>query len=496
MSEQQTEEIKQELELAPVEGELLPVGKMLIVTAEQVNALAVIKNISKVEVLANAEETAAGIVKMKASYLPIIKKANQDLSEVVTQADFKRAQECRLSIRTERLSFTKTIDAELAERKLFIENAVEGKKLVESAFKSLETELDAAEKPVDERLKAAAAAKKALADAIAKLKSHIINPLLPAADIEAAIEIFRWRFCESDYQESQEIAEAIFESKMTEFEEILAAAVVREDNERKIKEQEKQAQQRANIAVSFPIDSISCYGGFTSVDIQVRIDLLKEVDMTAFELVLTEAETAKQSCLNVLAAFLPMAVAREQEEARKEKQAAKERAEREAFEAKVKAEADAKQAAIDVENARLAQIESDRIAAEQAEIARQQAEIQHQQDAIEERLKAQESAVIAIINDDVSVAKDVVKIISESCVECVNNDFDVCNNGDCSGSHYTGLDVIEVVSEPVVDDWISIPVKHLKALIQAASNGLAFYDYDEDEANLIEDAISFAESLI
>jgi hypothetical protein len=465
------EKVKQELKLAPVEGELLPVGKMPTVTAEQVNALAVIKDISKVEVLANAEETAAGIVKMKASYLPIIKKANQDLSKVVMQADFKRAQECRLSIRTERLDFTKVIDAELAKRKLFIKSADEGKKLVESAFKSLEEELDAAEKPVDERLKAAAAAKKALADAIAKLKAHTINPLLPAAEIEAAIDDFSLAFGDSDYGDSQDAAEAIFETKRAEFRVVFDAAVTREENERKIKEQEKQAQQRANINVTFPIAEISCYAARSSADIQSRIDLTAKVDMSAFELVLSEAETAKQSCLNMLAAFLPMAVMRE-----------------------------AKEAADKAESERLERENQARFA---DEIMKEAAEKQYQDDwdlAIQEQIDRlawedknidsviTESAIIAIINDDAGVAEDVAKIIGESCVECV------CDKGDCSATHHVVLDVIEVASDIMTDDVVMIPVKHLQALIYAAEQAAEHCGLDEDNDTIA--AIEVAKSLI
>ena len=205
---------KPELSLAPVDGEVMPVGKIPTLTVERVNVISVIQSVSKVEVLANVEETAAGIFKMKTSYLPIVKLAKSEIANAKTKADFDRAKEYRLSIRDERLGFTKTIDAELAGRKLVIANAVEGKKLVESAFKSIETELNDAEKPVDEMLKAAAAAKKALSDAIAKLKSHTINPLLPAAEIETAIDDFRLSFCDTDYADSQDAAEAIFDSKI------------------------------------------------------------------------------------------------------------------------------------------------------------------------------------------------------------------------------------------------------------------------------------------
>lgn len=306
---------KTELSLEPQEGEFLPAGKMPTLTEVEVNALAVIETISKVEVLANTAETVKGVEALKASYLPIVEKAKKEIANVKSKADFDRAKEYRLSIRNERIGFTKTIDAELSARKLVIKSADEGKKLVEAAFKSLEAELDAEESPVDERLKVAAAAKKALADALAKLKNHTINPLLPAADIEKGIEFFRLSFCDSDYQESQDAADAIFESKMVEFEAILAAAVTREENEEKVRTEQARNYQRSNIAISFPIAEISGYATRSASDIQSRINWIAKVDMAAFELVLDEAESAKQSCLNMLNAFLPMAVAREAKEA-------------------------------------------------------------------------------------------------------------------------------------------------------------------------------------
>jgi len=118
---------KPELQLEPVEGELQPVGKIPTVTAEQVNVLAVIESVSKVDVLANVNETAQGIDRMKASYLPIIEKAKAEIANSKIKADFERSKEHRLAIRSERLGFTDVIDAELSARKLIIDSAKKGK---------------------------------------------------------------------------------------------------------------------------------------------------------------------------------------------------------------------------------------------------------------------------------------------------------------------------------------------------------------------------------
>jgi len=454
---------KPELQLEPVEGELQPVGKMPMYTAEQMNALAVIASVSKVEVLANTEETAQGIERMKASYLPIIEAAKADLANAKIKADFERAKEYRLAIRSERLGFTDVIDSELSARKLIIDSAKKGKEKVEDAFKSLEDELLAAEKPVDERFKAAAAAKKALADAIAKLKAHTINPLLSAAKIETAIDDFTLAFGDTDYTDSQDTAEEIFESKVTEFEVILSAAVVREENERKIKEQQAQQEQRANIAVMFPIAEISGYANGYALDIKNRIDWISFVSMDSFDLVLSEAEAAKKSCLSVLNVFLDQAVAREQEAADK---ADSERLQRE------------KQYQDDWDLAVVDDIEWCKIKSSEPIEIRGCECCPHLVGDIFERdcdypncspdLK-EETAVITIINDDTAFIEDVAKIIGEPVNECV-----------------------EVASEPIADDCVLIPVKYLKALVDAVRQA---YDYEGVNEEVLN-ALMFAKSLI
>lgn len=464
---------KPELQLEPVEGELQPIGKMPTLTPEQVNVIAVIQSVSKVEVLANTEETMAGIVNMKSSYLPIIKKAKAEIANAKTKADFDRSKEYRLAIRAERLNFTKSINAELAARKLIIDTAKKGKEKVEEAFESLETELNEAEKPVDEKLKAAAAAKKALADALAKLKNHTINPLIGSDVIEAAIDDFRLAFGNSDYQESQDAADEIFESKMAEFETILAAAVVREENERKIKKQEEQSRQRANISVSFPIDSISCYGGFASVDIQARIDLINKVDMSQFDLVLPEAETAKQSCLNMLNAFLPMTQEREAKEAAAKAEA--ERLERE------------KQAELDAKSARKA---AEKQYHDDWDLAILQYATFRANKAGELIDKAeQEAAIISVINDDAGVAEDLVKIMGEPCFQQSHP----LDNSEQGHELLVGapFEITGVVIRPLT---VMIPVDHLRALIFAAEQAIEYPELNSNEPT--RTAIEFAKSLI
>ena len=520
---------KTELSLEPVEGELLPTGKIPTVTPEQVNVLAVIQSVSKVEVLANAEETAAGIERMKVSYLPIIKKAKAEISSVKTKADFERSKKHRFAIRDERQGFVDTIDNELAARKLVVTNATEGKKLVEAAFKLLESELDAVEKPVDERLKAAAAAKKALADAIAKLKNHAINPLLSAVGIETAIDDFSIAFGDFDYQESQEAAEKIFEAKMNEFKIAFQAAVVREENERKVKKQEEEARQRKNIASKFDIAAISAMGSLSSEFIDEKIVAMKCVDMSAFELVAGEAETAKQACLGMLNAFLTMAVSREAKEAADKAEAERVKAAKLAVEqiADIPNACIGKKSGIilevlngmtndgigpvwhnnypDFKNeaelalkdaiARLTVIldgtlkkeyqddwdsaiaENNAIDLVRALISKKQAEIDAESILEPENKSSIESAVIAIINDDAGVAEDVAKIIGEP------------SQNDCEPQD---LEVIEVVSG-VADDCVLIPVKHLQTLIYAAKQAAKHCDLDDDDTIA---AIEFAESLI
>ena len=531
---------KAELSLAPVEGEVMPVGKMQILTVETVNVLAVIKSVSNVEVLANTEETAKGVIELKASYLSVVEKAKAEFALVRTKAEFERAKECRLSIRTKRLNFTKEINNELAARKLIYDSAKKGKEKVEEAFEALEKELDAVEKPVDERLKSAAAKKKAVADAISKLKAHAINPLLSAAEIETAIDDFRLSFCDTDYQESQSVAETIFEAKVTEFEAILSAAVVREENEERVRIGRTKDKQLANINVTFPIVEISCYAARSSVDIQSRIDLTTKVDMTAFELVLAEADAQKQACLNMLAAFLPMAVAREAKEAA-------DKAESERLEREKQAEINAKAAREVTDN--------------ETEVAfvgvlenhcNQDGVIKPLSNEVIERINAlkdkAESAIIELINDDAGVAEDVAKIIGEPCFKQVNEksifisrDVAEClsegynhddgyevmtliegengrwdrtdsvfftKNGQWYRLDYTlGLTemqcpdkfrlvngMVEAFKTNPIEPAVTIPVKHLINLIFAAEQGFEHcgLDDDVDTANAIE----FAKSLI
>ena len=491
---------KTELSLEPVGGELLPTGKMPTLTPAQVNVLAVIQSVSKVEVLANIKETVAGIERMKASYLPIVELAKTEIANVKTKADLERAKEPRLAIREERLGFTNVVDAELAARKLIYDSAKKGKVKVEDAFKLLEEELGAVEKPVDERLKAAAAAKKALTDAVANLKAHTINPLLSVAKIEIAIDDFRFLFGDADYQESQSVAESIFESKITEFDSVLAAAVEREENVRKIRAQEEQALQRANINVKFPLTELSGFSGLSSAYIQVRIDLLKEVDMSAFDLVLSEAEIAKNSCLNMLNAFLPMAVAREAKEAADKVEAERVESEKQAeIDAKAAYEAAEKQYQSDWDLAIIDDTERDN------ELAQELNELTDSfvtGDNVDSKHFV-ESAVIAIINDDAVVAEDIAKIIGEPCFEQSNPELSEPalngGNGEPSQDDYESweagqdLEVVEVFETKPSEPTVNIPVRHLQALFYAAKQAAKHCDLDDDDTIA---AIEFAESLI
>jgi len=74
--------------------------------------------------------------------------------------------------------------------------------------------------------------------------------------------------------------------------------------------------------------------------------------------------------------------------------------------------------------------------------------------------------------DDVVFSGDVAKIIGESAAENINNN----------------IEVIEVANEPVVDDCVLIPVKHLKALVLAAQQALNQFgeDYNDDVSNAVE----------
>jgi hypothetical protein len=531
---------KPELQLEPIAGELQPVGKMPTLTAEQVTALAVIQSVSKIDVLANAEETAKGIERMKASYLPIVELAKTEIANSKTKADFERSKECRLAIRTERLGFTKTIDAELDARKLVIKSANKGKELVEAAFNSLETELNEAEKPVDEKFKAAAAAKKALADAIAKLNNHVINPLLPSAEIETAIDDFVMLFGDSDYQESQTDAEAIFSIKKSQFDMVLAAAVVREENERKVKEQEKQAEQRDQIKVMFPIEKVLSFVNRSSADIKAESEWLSSgVNMKAFDLVIDDAETAKKSCLSMLNAFLPMAVAREAKEAADKAELNRV----DEINAAIKRIADIpsdfigqkssiiRQALIDLDNMGNAILAGDFAEFKnEAELTLEDAierltvilsgtlkkEYQDDWDLAVEEYAFRESKLIAKLqakadSDPVyqaAVTKafvevDAVKAIekqqaeiatinTEPCADC-NGDVMRCTDGVCAfgvAEDCETLEVFEVANEIVADDCVLIPVKHLKELVFIA----------QEFENCLDDdgiaALEFAKSLI
>ena len=462
---------KTEYTLVPQDGELQPVGKIPTVTPEQVNVLAVIQSVSKVEVLANVEETAAGIVQMKASYLPIVEKATRGLSAVKTKADLDRVKRTRLDIAKERIDFVDVINTELSVRRELIKNAVKGRDTVEETFKSIESEIYAIEKPIEDAFKAAAAAKKAVADAIAKLKSHAINQLLPAADIETAIDDFRLSFGDTDYQESQSVAESIFEAKITEFDVILAAAQVREENEERVRIGMAKDQQRANINVTFPIVDISYYAARSSVDIQSRIDLMINVDMTAFDLVLTEAEIAKQSCLNMLNAFLSIAVAREVKEAADK--AVSERLEREKqaeIDAKAAKEAAEKQYQDDWGLAIFQYANWIAIKANERSLA---LDAESECELIRNDVET-ESAIIAIINNDAEFVEDVAKIIN--------------------GVHFDDAEPIEVSNEVNEDDCVLIPVRYLISLLYAAEEAAEHCGLDEDD-DLIA-AIEFVNSLL
>ena len=423
---------KPELSPEPVEGEVMPVGKIPTVTVSENKALIVLAKAKKIDVLASDDAVVGMVSELKSFFAGDIEGVKKAVATITTKAGLTKEDEKRLVVYRIRQGFKADTDAFLSGQKALLKSAADGKKKIETALSDIEdgfSEILAGKKA---ELEAEASRKKALADSMAKLKSHVINALLPSADIEAAIDDFSLAFGNSDYQESQDAAEAVFESKMAEFETILAAAVAREENERKIKEQEEQARQRANITVTFPIVEISGNSVRSSVDIQSRIEWTDKVDMSAFNLVLSEAENAKQSCLSMLNVFLTAAVAREAAE---------------------KQYQDDWDAAIQESNDRL----------------------------------AWESEIV-----DTAVAEDIAAIITEPCLERLDSEAEPCNDGVCVG----GLELTEVSSVVNDDDCVLIPVRHLKALIDATSNGLAFYDYDDGEVSLIDDAIAFAKSLI
>ena len=480
-----------ELSLEPQDGELQPVGKMPTITESESKALSVLSEAKKITVLANNEIVVSMISKLKSFFASDVEGAKKAVATITTKTEFSKEDEKRLVVYRMRKKFKDDTDADLAFQKGLLKSAADGKKKIESALSEIEDDFSKVFADKKAEIEMEVAHKKALADALTKLKTHSINPLLPAADIETAMDDFSLAFGDSDYGDSQGAAETIFESKMAGFEMILSAAVVREENARKIKEQEEQSRQRENISIAFPISELSGFSVLSPAYIKTRIDLLNEVDMGAFELVLPEADAQKQACLNMLAAFFPMALAREQEETRKAEIEAKERADREAFEADIKAKADAKQAEIDAENARLAQIECDRIAAEQAEIARQQVEIKRQQDEIEEQRKAQEAPVIAIINVD----DDVAKIVDEPCFKQSIPELSkpVLNGGNGEPIQVILIDeMVQAFEIAPVEPSVTIPVKHLQSLLFAAEQAAEHCELDDD---LIE-AIEFAKSLI
>jgi hypothetical protein len=327
------------------------------------------------------------------------------IDDVEKAADLERLDAVRKAIAKWRVDSGKNYTAMKKANKDLIAKADDGFELVVLAQKNAESEIEQALAAKKQEFEQERLRKKALADAIAKLRTHTINPLLSAADIEAAIDDFRLAFGDSNYQESQGAAEAIFESKAADFEIILAAAVAREENEAAVRLEQARSQQRANIGVTFPIAEISGYAARSASDIQSRIDWTAKVDMSVFELVAGEAETTKQSCLNMLAAFLPMAVARE----------AKEEAD--------KAEAE--------------RIERERQAEIDAEVANNIASCSLAEDvdcSVDNRGctgcddVATKSTVIAIINDDAGFVADVAKIIGEPCFEqsnpVANGNFD------------------------------------------------------------------------
>jgi len=83
--------------------------------------------------------------------------------------------------------------------------------------------------------------------------------------------------------------------------------------------------------------------------------------------------------------------------------------------------------------------------------------------------KATESAVIAVIKDDAGVAEDMAKIIGEPCFQ-----------------------VVDVVSEPINDDVVMIPVKHLKNLLYIVEEFAGNCDLDAESS----ESIKFCQSLI
>jgi len=306
---------KPELQLEPVEGEVMPVGKMPVITESENKALIVLSKAKKIDVLANDDVVVGMVNELKSFFAGDIEDAKKAVATITTKAALSKEDEKRLIVYRMRQGFKTNTDAFLSGQKALLKSAAEGKKKIEGALSEIEDDFSKVLADKKTELEAEADRKKAIADALTKLKNYVINPLVGSDVIEAAIDDFRLAFGDSDYQESQDAADVIFEAKMAEFEAIMAAAVVREENERKVKEQEEQARQRANINVTFPLAEISGYGSRSAADIQARIDWTVKIDMSGFELVAGEAETAKQSCLKMLNTFLPMAVAREEKEA-------------------------------------------------------------------------------------------------------------------------------------------------------------------------------------
>ena len=525
---------KPELQLEPLAGELQPVGKMPTLTGSEVKAIAILLKVGTVETLANQSDVNQRIDELKIAYSQDIEKTKSCIGDVKTMAEFKRADSLRLSIREKRLEFSKTADTALKQNKSLVDNAKIGKVAVEDFLKSIESDLESALSDKESELKAESARKKALADALEKLKSHTINPLLPTADIETAIDDFRLSFGDTDYQESQSIAESIFESKITEFESIMAAAVVREQNEAAVKLENARNQQRSNIGITFPIAEISDYAARSAADIQARIDRTAKVDMTSFELVLLEADAQKHACFNMLAAFLPMAVAREAKEAADKAETNRVSA----IKSMIKNIADRpsdfigqkssvilqclnglKQGIEVVWNGDFAEFknEAELTLADAIErltvilngtLKKEATEKQYQDDwdlAIEEgnerkledreefRMQGgdMESAATTIINDDVIVPEDVAEIINDDAVGFIDS-TEIPEN---KLAEWHEMLEDDVVSDPLEALEVVIPVKHLRYLIYAADVGVKQgigLRNDKEVANAIE----FAKSLL
>jgi len=494
-----------------------------------------------IDVLSNEQQLALVLSNVSQYLASEVSFVKARISEVQKQADLERLDAVRKSIAKWRVDSGKNYAAMKKANKDLIAKADEGFELVVSAQKSAESEIEQVLADKKQEFEQEKLRKKALADAMAKLNTHTIDPLLPSADIETAIDDFVIAFGDFDYQESQDNAEAVFQIKKSQFDVILAAAITREENERKIKQQEEQARQRANINVTFPIAEISGYAARSSADIQARIDWTVKVDMSAFELVANEAETTKQSCLNMLAAFLPMAVTQEAKEAA-DKAELKRVTEIKAAIALLAYEdygdlagqdssfilqllQDAKNGGINLywkgdfaefkneaeltlkdtverltiildgtlkkeadDAASKVQEHLDSIPVYQSTDVEQSQSAMPDEDfngliaSVKEAGQIQrgeiEAAAITIFGDDADFVSDVAKIIGEPAAVFIDNE----------------PKVVEVVSEPVADDCVLIPVKHLRALILSAEQALKQFgeDYNDDVSNALE----FAKSLI